>query len=90
MVDLATARGETRPMNRFFIRDKLCGEQCLISTGSEVSVIKPTCDEFLKLDLDHHSWASDNLPITTYVQTLLILNLGLPKPINMVFWCQCE
>lgn len=40
------------------IRDNESGDQFLINTGREVTIIKPNYDEFLTFNLDSHLWAA--------------------------------
>lgn len=53
---------DTWPRSRLFNRDKI-SEQFLINTVSGVSIIKPTCKEFLKPDLDQHTLTVNDSPI---------------------------
>lgn len=78
-VDLGTK------VSRLYITDRSSGNDFLIDTGADISVVPPNHKEKRCPPCNFNLLAANGTPIRTYGSKTIVLNLGLRRPIRWLF-----
>ncbi|XP_053955148.1 uncharacterized protein LOC128861212 [Anastrepha ludens] len=82
-VDTADTGGKSIP-RRLFVYDRTTGTKFLVDTGADISVTPPSRQD-QTTPTQFHLQAANGSKIETYGEKVIVLNIGLQRPIRWIF-----
>lgn len=82
---IQAVKGEVSEKSRLIVLDKKSGLKFLVDTGADISVLPKCFAPKNAAPADFKLFAANNTPIETYGEKLIILDLGIRRPIRWTF-----